>query len=727
MKQTSFQRRLEAALRLLQAGDAAAAAAALERLLAVAPDDPVVLANLANARARSGQAEAALALYERALAGQSPPAEVWFDYANLLQRVRRPAEEALRHALPLHPAQVNLANLLRDGQRFAEAEELYRAAMAARPDHPLAFANLGIMLVRGGREAEAAPLLRHALARDARRATWWNALGYALRGLGLADEALDCWKQAVAVDPGSVDACNNLGALHRLLRRPQLAVEWLERAHRLAPRDAGVECNLAHALLDLGRVTEAERHADSILEREPGHPEAHLMRGFALVHQARIDEAFEAFMKAHALAPGLPAAIGNALFASLYGDRRDAAALLELHRKLAQRIVPCAEPRRRWRRDRSADRVLRVGYVSPDLRAHPVGFFFEPVLAHHDRGQVFPICYSSGAPDGVTQRLRSHAALWHDCFGESNEALLARIEADQVDILVDLSGHTAQNRAALFRARPAPIQVLYIGYPGTSGLPEMDWLIANSQVCPPGHERFYSEQVARVDGSFWCWRPPDDAPQPGPPPSTGAGHVTFGSYNNLPKLSDTTVRLWSGVLRAVPGSRLLLKSLSFADGPVRAATLARFVAAGVEASRVEPLAPTFDRSSFLAEYGRIDIALDPTPYTGGATSCEALWMGVPVVTMAGDAFCSRMTSSFLHTLGLADLVSGSTEDYQSIAVALAGDAGRLASLRTSLRRTMAHSAMCDGSRAARALEDAFRRMWSSWLGRAGGEPPPPTA
>jgi predicted O-linked N-acetylglucosamine transferase (SPINDLY family) len=662
-----------------------------------------------------GKGEAALALYDRALARPTASREIWFNYANLLQRLGRPAEEALRRALPLHPAQVNLANLLRDAGRFEDAEELYRSAMAAEPGHPLAFANLGVMLVRRGRDAEAVPLLRRALALEPGRAQWWNALGYALRKLARPDEAIACWQKAIAADAGSVDAYNNLGAMHRLLHRPRLAIECLERAHRLAPHDAEVEANLANALMEVGRVSDAERHADQILARDPGRPEAHLMRGFALVHQARIEDGFDAFMQAHRLAPDQPSAIGNALFSSLYGERRDAAALLDLHRDLAARIVPSAEPRGDWARDRSADRTLRVGYVSPDLRSHPVGFFFEPVLTHHDRERVTAICYSSSAPDAVTDRLRRHAALWRDGFGKDNDALLAMIEADRVDILVDLSGHTAQNRAAVFRARPAPVQVLYIGYPGTSGLPEIDWLIADRQVCPTGHERFYSERVARVDGSFWCWQPPDDAPDPGPPPSASTGRVTFGSYNNLPKLSDATVRLWSAILRAVPASRLVLKALSFADERVREATRARFAAAGLDASRIETLAPTFERAQFFAEYQRIDIALDPMPYGGGATSCEALWMGLPIVTLAGDAFCSRMTTSFLHSLGLDELVARNAAEYQRIAVALAGDAGRLAAWRAGLRSTMARSALCDGRRAARALEDAFRRMWLSWL------------
>ncbi|MBI2993184.1 MAG: hypothetical protein HYY48_03295 [Gammaproteobacteria bacterium] len=266
----------------------------------------------------------------------------------------------------------------------------------------------------------------------------------------------------------------------------------------------------------------------------------------------------------------------------------------------------------------------------------------------------------------------------------------------------------------MLRSRPAPIQVLYIGYPGTSGLPEVDYLIADQRVCPPEHDRFYTERVARLPRSFWCFAPPEAAPSPAEAPVGTNGHVTFGSYNALQKLSDTTVRLWSRLLEAAPGTRLLLKSLSFADDAVRGVVEKRFVDAGVAGGRVITVPPT-DKKNFYAEYSHLDIALDPMPYNGGTTTCEALWMGVPVVALRGDMFRGRMSASILEILGLPELAARTEEEYVHIAAALASDVPRIQALHREVRGRMAASSICDDAGMARDLEGLYRKMWKRWL------------
>jgi predicted O-linked N-acetylglucosamine transferase (SPINDLY family) len=497
----------------------------------------------------------------------------------------------------------------------------------------------------------------------------------------------------------------------RLMRRPAEALGPLRTAVKLGPGDSVAAGNLAHALLNLGQTTGAEEVARGILQRDAANAEGHLMLGFALAYQARVEEAIEEFLLSLKSAPGTSVNVSNALFASLYSGRRPPAAITNLHRELAAQIPPALPRFREWRCDRNAGRPLRVGYLSPDLRMHPVSTFFEPVLAHHDKQSVEIHCYSTTeAPDEVTQRLRVAASIWHDCAGRPDRWVAERIHADAIDILVDLAGHTSGNRAAVLRAKPAPVQALYIGYPGTSGLPEVDYLIADGRVCPPEHDVLYTEKVARLDGSFWCFRPPDAAPEPAAAPVIRNGYVTFGSYNAAQKLSDQCVQLWAAVLRAVPRSRLLLKSLSFADEKLRTRFKRRFIEAGVDAARVEVLQPS-DRARFYAEYRLSDIALDPVPYNGGTTTCEALWMGVPVVALRGDLFRGRMAAAILDITGLPELAADTPEGYVRAAADLADDPERIVSLHAGLRNRVAQSPLCDGKRAARELEALYRGMW----------------
>jgi protein O-GlcNAc transferase len=565
--------------------------------------------------------------------------------------------------------------------RFEQAEQHYRAALARKPGDPDTLSSLGVVL----------------------------------KDLGRGDEAIECWQRALRAAPKHALAHNNLGVMYRLRKEPLKAIEHLRRAILASPRDSMAAANLAHAYLDVGRIGEAEALARRITQRAPKSADGQLMLGFALSQQAEIEGGIAAFLAAHALEPRSPVTLCNALFASLYGDKRDGAALLAFHREISAQIVPAAPVRKSWPNTREPERRLRVGYLSADLRGHPVGYFIEPILENHDRAQVEVVCYSTtNAPDKITERLRPHATLWRECAGMPDERLVEAIAADRIDILVDLAGHTALNRIRVIAAKPAPVQVLYIGYPSTTGMAALDWLIADARVCPPGHERFYSERVARVEGSFWCYRPNAEAPEPGDLPALAAGAITFGSYNALPKLSETTVRLWTRVLEVVPGSRLVLKALPFADAMTRKKTLERFVAAGADPARVQIEPPT-EPSKFLAEYRRLDIALDPVPYNGGTTTCEALWMGVPVVSLAGGPFFARMSASLLHSTGLSELVTSSSDDYVRAAADLAADVPRLAGIRAGLRARMAASPLCDGPRAAHELEQAYRAMWRDWI------------
>jgi protein O-GlcNAc transferase len=720
-RQDPFQREFEAAVAAHKGGDLAGAIAAYERLLKRQPANTGLLVNLATALKAAGRREDALACFRRGAAFKDAPAPLWFNYGNLLAEMGEieATEHAWRRALELDPklvpAATRLANMLARLKRTDEAIEWHRKSLAASPDNLNSLRGLARLLYDRGELAEAEGLWRAAARIAPEHAETLNALGVVLQELGQRDEAVACWRRALAADPKFALAHNNLGVMYRLMHKRPEAIEQLRTALRLAPEDATTAANLAHSLLEVGHTTEAEQLARSIIGRRPENAEGHHMLGFTLAYQGRIEQAVAEFEEAHRLAPASGPVISNALFASLYSDRRSAEDILALHRELGAKIEPARPARTEWKRSREPGRRLRIGYLSPDFRTHPVSMFFEPVLAYHDRDAFEVICYSTtSAPDAQTDRLKAHAALWRDCSGWSNLKIADLVESDAVDILVDLAGHTAQNRAGVMRAKPAPVQALYIGYPGTTGLPEVDWIIADARLCPPGSESVYSEKIARVLGSFWCYQPPRTAPPVSAPPAARNGYVTFGSYNALQKLSDTTFELWLRVLREVPSSRLALKSLTFADEPARAATQRRFAEAGIAPERVAVLPPT-EPSQFLAEYGRLDIALDSFPYNGGTTTCEALWMGVPVVSLAGDRFCARMGLSLLENVGLPELVARTPDGYVRIAAGLAGDLPRLRALRSNLRHRMAASPVCDSPRAARELEDAYRAMWECWL------------
>lgn len=724
------RRELAVAQAALRRGQPHDALARLVRLQAGHPTDCTVLANLAAARRACGDLPGALDALEATVTQPEAPAEAWFNYANLLRDLRRvpDAERAYGHALALQPAlhqaHTNLANLLTGLGRTREAEDLHRLALATHPGSLPSLRALARLRFDAGDFTASEQLFAAALRLAPDHAETRLGLGVVLKEQGRTDAAITCWRQLLRSHPDYAAAHNNLGALLRLIRRPDEALHHLRIAVRIAPRDAMAAANLSHALIDVGQLREAEAVARGIVDADPGDAQGHLMLGFSQSYQGRIDDGLASFQRAHRCKPDSALVLSNALFASQYSARLNGIEIRDLHRQLASRIQPAGPPRTRWPNLRSADRPLRIGYLSPDLRSHPVSLFLEPILAHHDRQRVRTFCYSTTpAPDAMTSRLQAHAQHWRDCQAMSDMQIVDAIIADGIDILIDLAGHTAQNRAAVLRARPAPVQALYIGYPGTSGLPEVDHLITDARVCPAGSDPLYTERLVRLDGSFWCYGGHAGAPEPAQPPCIAAGHVTFGSFNALQKVSDPVVDCWGQLLASMPTARLVLKSLALADPATCEEVRRRFAARGIDQHRLDLLPPS-DTHALLEDYRLLDIALDPFPYNGGTTTCDALWMGVPVVTLEGERFCSRMGASLLHSADLPDLVATDIDGYCKTARQLAGDPDRLGSLRRSLRCTVQRSALGDGARAARALEDGLASMWLEWLGTNGSQEAP---
>lgn len=464
--------------------------------------------------------------------------------------------------------------------------------------------------------------------------------------------------------------------------------------------------NLAGAHLKLGCPSESEEACRRLLDRQPEYPTAWSNLGAALAAQGRITEGLEAMQRALDLDPSNVVSRDNYLLTLNY-LATDARKLGEAHRLLCSRIP--AGPRKPL--PDPAGRRIRIGYVSSDFRGHSVAYFMAGVIGTHDRNAFEVFCYSTThAPDWMTKNFIRMAEHFVDLAGRDDHAAAARIEADGIDILVDLGGHTSGNRLGIFAHRPAPVQATYLGYPATTGCAFMDYRLVDAITDPPGSESSATEKLVRLPAPFLAYYPHPDSPPPAPPPALANGHVTYGSFNNAIKISDETIHLWSQVLNADPGARLLLKSKQFSGEGVVEACRARFAEQGVAPTRIDFEGPTHGAREHLASYGKIDIALDTFPYHGTTTTCEALWMGVPVVTLVGELHAARVGCTILRAVGLDALATPTPEGFVAMALALPEDFSRLSELRRNLRTRLECSPLFDRFRLTRGLEQAYRRM-----------------
>lgn len=460
------------------------------------------------------------------------------------------------------------------------------------------------------------------------------------------------------------------------------------------------------AALQLGQPFAASNGFAAALS---GGEDAQLRAKLALSLQAqgRAAEAAAQFAIARRAAPGDAAIASAALFSSHYEPSGSPAEALA---DAANWPRPAARAARPAPRDRDPERRLRVAYASPDFANHSCAYFLAPLLASHDRRAVEVFAYSDvGAPDGVTAGFKALDLQWRDLIGKSDEEFIVQARDDGIDVLIDCAGHTTGNRLTAFARRAAPVQVTWLGYPASTGLDCFDARLVDDITDPAG--ALASETLVRVAGGFLAYLPPPFAPDPGPPPFEAAGRITFGSFNNLPKITPRVAAAWAQVMHAVPDSRLIVKAKGLDEPATRERYAAMFGAQGLDGSRVELVGFVGDVAAHVARYRAIDVALDTFPYNGTTTTCEALWMGVPVVTLAGDRHAARVGASLLARVGLGDLAAVDAVDFARIAAGLAADRGRLAALRKELRPRMAASPLCDGRRLARQFEGVYRDLW----------------
>ncbi len=528
-------------------------------------------------------------------------------------------------------------------------------------------------LLSRGRAVEAGALAQRAVAEAPADPGAWFQLARALRDIGDRAGAFDAFQKAADLNPSWAAPRIDLGNIHSQAGRWSRALPEYETALRLAPNLVAAQVSLAVALRQVGR------HAEAL----------------ALFRAAQVDTT------------GAAGLHSRYLFALTQAPGVSREAVFAAHLKFGQRfgqdwIAPHAN-------DRTPDRPLRVGYVSGDLAGHAVVNFIAPVLAAHDPARVGTVIYSTAPPSAAPER---HPGAWREAAGLDDAALAEAIRADRIDILVDLSGHTGLNRLAVFGAKPAPVQVSWIGYPNTTGLSQIDYRLTDRFTAGPETEAFLAEAAFHMPGAGACYQPFEDLPIT-PPPAQALGCVTFGATNAPSKLNAAVFDTWAEILRACPDSRLALKYLGLADGYLIDQITRAFAARGVDPGRLS-FAGASPFAAYMAGYSAIDILLDPFPYTGGTTTRNALWMGVPVVTLKGQALYERISSGLLAAIGLDDCIATSRPDYVAKAVALAGDLGHLAILRQEIRPRLMASGHFDPSGFTRDLEDAYREMWRRW-------------
>jgi protein O-GlcNAc transferase len=619
--------------------------------------------------------------------------------------------------LPHAPSSAELDALvaLYNAARYAELEDRASALVDRHPYSGFGWKLLSSALQKQGKHALSA-LQKTAEMMPEDADAHYN-LGVAQNSSGLFTEAAESYRRAIKARPDDAGAYYNLAIIHKQLGQTELAATNYRRVVEIKPDFAEAHNNLGNILRDLGQFDEAEASYRRALQIKPQYAEAYYNLGKVLRDLGRLDESVASFRRTLELRPDFADAQSALLFTLNYTAQPPAYCLEEARNygrmvslKVTERYASwqCPEPPQR----------LRVGIVTGDLFSHPVAYFLEGLLAHIDPTRIELIAYpTQHKEDELTARIRPHFSAWKPLFDLDDEAAARLIHADGVHVLIDLAGHTGHNRLPVFAWKPAPVQVTWLGLPATTGVAEMDYVLGDPYAIPAGFENHFSETVWRMPESYLCLTVPASPVKVGPPPALSAGYVTFGSFNNLTKMTDAVVAVWARILLSVPNSRLLLKTKQLSEPAVCEKTRQRFAAHGISPERLLLSRNTISRDDHLATYNQVDIALDTFPYPGVTTSAEALWMGAPVLSLRGDRFMSCTAGSIAHNAGLPGWIAADEDDYVAKAVAFASDLGYLADLRAKLRQQVLSSPLFDATHFAHNFENALWGMWQSFQAR----------
>jgi len=602
--------------------------------------------------------------------------------------------------------------------RLAEAAELYRRVRNFLPNNFDAVQLSGVIALQQGKPAEAVELLSRAMKLDPKSAVCAMRLGVALNACGRTIEAEHFSRLAVQIDPNFAEGWSNLASCLKSMDRLREAIDCHHRALTLKPDFAMGWYNYGLALSIFGKFAEALRAHDRAIAADSTYTKGYYGRAQALQQSYRIPEAVAAYDQFLALEPGCHEARSYRLLALNNLDTLSREQMFAEHVKFNQAVGEFPVPK--FRCAAEPERRLRVALLSPDFRAHSVAYFLEPLLRHLDPEQFELYLYHDHfRVDAVSERFKSLATVWRNFVGQTNPVVEQTIRADEPDIVVDLAGHTGMTtRLSLYARHLAPVQINYLGYPNTTGLSAMHYRFTDAIVDPEDAQAFATEELVRFSSSAWVYQPPDSTPEVSPLPGVAECPVTFGCFNNIAKINDSTLALWAEVLAAVPNSRLLLKGWGLAEDATRQHYLARCSAAGLPADRIDLCERTAEVSEHLTLYHRVDISLDTFPYHGTTTTCESLWMGVPVITLLGDRHAARVSASLLTAAGHPEWIADSKEEYVRIATALAAERTKLATVRGNLRAELKASALFDYAGQGQRFGTALRQCWRNHCHRS---------
>ena len=713
---------------------------------------------------KQDRAEEAEDCYNKALTLAPEVPQTYFNKGLLLYKLFRFQEsvECFAKANSLEPGkwltEFQLACSLQECKRYDESLEYFNKALQKQPENSRILCGIGMSLLRKYKYKEATTYVEKALALEPDNSVILNNYAFILKENGRKLEAKATFEKALRLNPNNFEALLGLGRLltelgdyntcrelfnKAIKLKPDYyapyasmgisyyntstreALEWFNKALELNPEADDVYSLRGYALNILGNTEEAEKSLRKAIELRDNNADYHQNLGNVLMVQAKISEALEHSRRAVELNPNNYLAFSNILLYTHYIPQATQEDIWNLHQTFSKMFEPRDINLRPYLTEPRRDRKIRVGLVSSDFRKHSVAYFVEPLLAHKDSNNFEYYTYSNvKVPDRISQRIADLSTKWQSILQLSDVEAAELIRNDHIDILIDLGGHTADNRLRVFFLKPAPIQVSWLGYPDTTGLQNMDYRIADEYTEPEGSEKYSSEKIIRLPGGFHCYSVFADSPDIAPAPSVANGYVTFGSFNNFAKCSKETIFLWSEILKNVPHSKLVLKALSLGDKYVQENAYSMFEEFGIKRDRITMLPRTKGLKEHFMNYNNIDIALDTYPYNGTTTSCEAMWMGVPIISLFGPNHASRVGLSLLSHVDLQQLAAASPEEYVNKAVALATEEALRIELRSTMRQRLQSSPLLNAENFAQKFEAAMRAIWNVYCENPTGKHEP---
>ncbi|MBF0443982.1 MAG: tetratricopeptide repeat protein [Magnetococcales bacterium] len=727
-----------------------------QQAIIIQPDLSDAHYNLANTLKEQGRIDEAINIYRNTILVKPDFAQAHCNLGSALKEQGK-IDEAItsfKKAVAIKPdyftAHYNLGNSLKEKGKLDEAADCYNNALSHNPNFVQALCNLGATQCDRGKLDYATACLQKAIAIKPDYYDAYCNLGNTFKKLGKLDDAAACLQKAIDLKPEISLAHCNLGVIFLKQGKLGNAIISLQKAIEITPTYAEAFSNLGVALKDQGKLKEAARSYHKAVTIKPDFFEAHFNLGNVLNTQGRLDEAAICFQNAITINPNYVEAFSN-LASNLKAQGKIDEALVCYQNALAikpnfheahSNLLLCLQyfngdlkhildQHKLWntrhtqhlptsicsqQKSDDPNKLLHVGFVSGDFHKHSVSYFLESFFESYNKKKFVFHCYSnSHLEDAVTKRLQENVKKWRNIFGQNDDAVVEMIQSDKIDILVDLSGHTKNNRLLLFARKPAPIQVTYLGYPNTTGLDAIDYRITDNIADPQGYaDQYCVEELVRLENGFLCYTPPSATPDVSPLNMKKAGYVTFVSFNNLAKISKDVIKVWAEILKRVPDSRLLIKNKSMGCQSVKERYISMFNQESIDSTRLTLLPRTEETQDHFATYANGDVCLDPFPYNGATTTCEALWMGMPVIVLRGDRHSSRVGASILTQVGLDELIANDVEEYIEKAVVLANDPARLKKYRKKLRTRVKKSSICDSKEFSKNMGTAFRDIWKKW-------------